>query len=107
MTLEEPRIEVMQKLKACRDPVQARELLAEVDLALMKSQISVRAQKRFWEALKKDLDVLAQESAVLLGNQAAVALSGVIVAAQATISPYQLTLASDEDGSAGEPIRPR
>jgi hypothetical protein len=101
MTLAKYRIQVMETLKACKDPAKAREFLAEVDLALMYSQISAHVQKMFCAAFKNDLDVLGQEAATLSDKQNAT-LSGVIVAAQAAISLYQLTIASDEEGLAGE-----
>jgi hypothetical protein len=97
MMLEKYRIQVIETLKACKDPVRAREFLAEVDLALMNGQIGARAQKTFWDALNNDLDVLTQEAAMLSEKQGA-ALTGVALVAQAAISLYQLTMASDEEG---------
>jgi hypothetical protein len=102
MMLEKYRLQVMETLKACKDPVRARGFLAEVDLALMNGKINAQAQKVFWTALNNDLDVLAQQSTRLSERQAATAL-GVIVTAQAVISLYQLTLASDERGLASAP----
>jgi hypothetical protein len=51
MTLEEYRIQVIERLKARQDPVKARGLLAEVELVLTNSRIGDRAQKTFWETL--------------------------------------------------------
>ena len=97
MMLEKYRFQVMETLKACKDPVRAREFLAEVDLALMHGQISTRAQKMFWTAMNNDLDILARESATLSDEQGA-AFTGVVLVAQAAISLYRLTLAGDEEG---------
>ena len=96
MTLDEYRVQVIEKLKACRDPARARGQLAEVDLVLMNSRISDRVQKTFWETLNNDLDVLAQESTLLLEKPAATALSAVIAAAQTVIAQYRLLIASDQ-----------
>ena len=97
MMLEKYRLQVMETLKACNDPVRAREFLAEVDLALVNDGVSARAQKMFWTAMKNDLDILARESATLSEDQGA-ALTGVVIVAQAAISLYRLTLTSDEEG---------
>jgi hypothetical protein len=97
MMLEKYRTQVIETLKACKDPVRAREFLAEVDLALMNGRVTARAQKMFWAALNNDLDALAQESATL-SEKHGVALTGVVLVAQAAISLYQLTIASDEEG---------
>lgn len=101
MTLEEYRIQVIEKLKACREPLWARNLLAEVDLVLTNSGISDQARKTFWEDLKNDLEVVAQESTLLLEKQAATALSAVITAARAAIAQYQLLLATRGEQSGG------
>jgi hypothetical protein len=96
LNLEDYRLEVVEKLKACQDPDRARGLLSEVDLALMNAQVSARAQKRFWEALNSDLDVLARGSAVRLDRGAVTTLDRIIFAAQAAIVLYHLSIASDE-----------
>jgi hypothetical protein len=96
VTLEEYRIQFIEKLKACRDPANVRGLLAEVDLVLMKSGISDRVQRTFWETLNNSLDVVAQESTLLLEKQAATALSAVIAAAQTVIAQYLVLLANDQ-----------
>ena len=96
MTLEDYRIEVIAKLKACQGPLWARNLLAQVDLVLLNSQISASTQKAFWEELNHDLDVVGEESTLLLGNEAATTLSAVVAAAKALIAQYQLLIASDQ-----------
>ena len=85
MTLDGYRHQTVERLKACRASGTAREILAEVDLMLTNCQISSHAQKRFWEALNSDLEVVAQECTRPLGKQAADALS-VISVAQAWIA---------------------
>jgi len=95
MTLEEYRIQVIEKLKICRDAAQARGLLAEVDLVLTNSRISDRTQKLFWQTLNNALDAVAQESTLLLEKQAATALRPVVAAAQPVTAQYQLLIASD------------
>jgi hypothetical protein len=100
MTLEDYRIQVTEKLNACQDAGRARTLLDEVDLVLVQSGISRHAKHVFWETLSNDLDVLAQDSTLLMGKQAAVALSVVLATARAEIAQYRLMIASDE-GSSG------
>jgi hypothetical protein len=94
MTLEEYCIQVIEKIKACRDPARVRDLLSEVDGLLTRSRIGHHTRATFWEALNNDLDVVAQESTLLLERQAATALSAV-VAAQTVIAQYQLRRVSD------------
>ena len=62
----------------------------------MNSRISDRAQKVFWQTLNNDLDIVAQESTLLLEKQEATALSGAVAAVRAVIAHYQRLIASDE-----------
>lgn len=99
MTLEDCRIEVIAKLKACQGPLWARNLLAQVDLVLLNSQISAGTKKAFWEALNNDLDVVAEDSTLLLGKEAATTLSAVVAAAKAMIAQYLQLIESDKKSS--------
>jgi len=99
VTLEEYRIQVIEKLKVCGSAASARSLLAEVDLLLTNSRISDRGLRTFWEALNNDLDMVAQDSTVLLNNKAATELSAVIAAARAAIFEYEVLIGSDEPRS--------
>lgn len=96
MTLEEYRIQIVERLKGFRDPAQVRKLLAEVDLALKSSQISPSGQKAFWDVLTEALDVVAQDAPLLVGVQDAAELVRIVAAAQSGIDLYQSWLSSGE-----------
>jgi hypothetical protein len=49
----------------------------------------------FWEDLKSDLEVVAQESTLLLEKQAATALAAVVAVAQAVIAQYESLIVSN------------
>lgn len=98
MTLEEYRIQTIEKLKACRDPARARDVLSDVDGMLVGSRISDTTRRLFWETLRNDLDVVTQESTALLERQAAAVLGAVVRAAQDAIFEYQALIGSDEPG---------
>jgi hypothetical protein len=94
LTLDEYRIQVLEKLKGCEDPRRARDLLAEVDLMLGASGLSPKAQQAFWQGLSTDLEVVAEESTKLLGKDRAVRLTAVVLAAQADIAQRLGSLSS-------------
>ena len=62
------RVQVLERLKNCGDPGKARDILAEVDVALHALELSPRAQRAFWEGLDTDLDVLAEEWTQQIGR---------------------------------------
>jgi len=96
MTLEEYCIQVIEEIKACSNPARVGDLLSEVDGLLNRSRIGHHTRAAFWEALNNDLDVVGQESTLLLEKQAATTLSAVVAAAQTVIAEYLLLLASDQ-----------
>jgi hypothetical protein len=99
MTLEEYRIHIIGRLKAFRDPAEVRELLAQVDLGLKGTGVSVSGQSAFWEALTQDLNGVAHDAPLLVGVQDAELLVRVVSAAQSGIEWYQGWLGSAEDKS--------
>ena len=94
MTLEEYRIQLVEKLKGCREADGARDLLSAADLVVTWRQLS--DQRAFWEALSNDLDLIAQTVTHGLDRQAATALSAVITMAQSVVQEYRALAASDE-----------
>jgi hypothetical protein len=80
LSLEGYRIQVLEKLKALRDPQRACDLIAEVDVVLR-------------EALYTDIDVLTEEVTIVLGKDLAAELAGIIDTAKTEIRRY-LSLAS-------------
>lgn len=80
LSLDGYRIQVLERLRACRDPREAREVLAEADIILNASGLSRPAQRAFWQGLDTDLDVLLEDPTG--------ALSAVIAAAKTDIAKY-------------------
>jgi hypothetical protein len=66
----------------------------------MNARISTSAQKAFWETLNNELDALALESSALPKRVRCHRCQRVVVAAQATIVLYQLTI----DGGQETPV---
>lgn len=88
LSLDGYRIQVLERLKNSGDPQRARDVLAEVDVALNALDMSPRAQRAFWEGLYTDLDVVAEEWMQLLGKERATTLGAIIAAAKGDIAGY-------------------
>src|SRR5579862_7585960 len=80
VSLDGYRIQVLEKLRSCRDSRKAREILAEADVILNASGLSRPAQRAFWEGLNTDLDMLVEEPTD--------ALTAIVAAAKADIAKY-------------------
>ena len=61
LSLDGYRIQVLEKVRSCRDTRKAREILAEADVVLNSSGLSRPTQRAFWQELGTDLDILAEE----------------------------------------------
>jgi len=94
LTLDEYRLQVFEKLRACSEPARTRDILAEVHTMLTSSRLSESGQKAFWQSLNHDLNVLAHQSAQP-SDRAVVSAPSVIATAQAAIAQYQRQLKSD------------
>jgi len=88
ISLEGYRIQVLEKIKATREPQRARDLIAEVDVALRATGLRRGAQRAFWEALHTDIDVLTEESVTVLGRDLAAELSDIIATAKTEIRRF-------------------
>jgi hypothetical protein len=88
------RVQVLERLKNCGDAEKARDILAEVDVALHALELSARAQRAFWEGLDTDLDVVAEEWTHLLGREPAATLDAIIAVAKGDIAQYILIVSS-------------
>jgi len=62
LSLDGYRIQVLEKLRSCTNPRNARDILYEADVVLNASGLSRPAQRTFWQGLDTDLDVLAEEA---------------------------------------------
>jgi hypothetical protein len=80
LSLDGYRIQVLERLRSCRDGRKAREILAEADVVLNASGLSRPVQRAFWQGLDTDLDVL--------GEDPTAGLDTIIAAAKADISRY-------------------
>jgi len=75
---------------------------------LGSASIGTQAQRTFWQALERGLDVVARESSRRPDRHAALALGVVVAAAQAEIAHYVRLLGSegadpqDDDGGSVE-----
>jgi len=99
VTLEDYRIQIIEQLKAARGTGRARDLVAEVDMVLASTRLSTAAREAFWDSLSSDLDILAEESKVLLQKEAAAVLGAVITAAQGAVLKCRRLLAKDKTRS--------
>ena len=93
--LDEYRIRVIEQLKNCQSPKGARDLLEEVDLMLKSSQLSEGTQRKFWQTLASDVEVVAQDSVFLLEKHVAAVLTPVLEAAQKIIAQYRQAAGGD------------
>jgi hypothetical protein len=94
LSIDGYRIQVVEKLKACHDAREVRQLFSEVEAVLAATGLSLRAQRSFWQGLATDLEVVAEESPRLLEKGRAARLAGVLAAAQADIARYLGILSS-------------
>jgi hypothetical protein len=94
MTLDEYRMQVFEKLRACTEASHAREILSEVRALLASSRMSDSGQKGFWQSLSHDLNVLAHQL-TRPSDRAVVSARTVIATAQSAIAQYQRQLKSD------------
>ena len=88
LSIDGYRVQVLERLKNCGDAEKARDILAEVDVALQALDLSARAQRAFWDGLDTDLDVVAEEWTQLLGRERAATLNAIIIAAKADIARF-------------------
>ena len=96
LSLDDYRSQILTQLKVAVDPTAARELISEVDLVLMHSQMSDQGIRAFWIALRNALDGVAQ-STRLLDRHAATALEAVVTAAQSAILEFESMVAADDE----------
>jgi hypothetical protein len=97
MTIEDYRFKLIMRLRACRDPVAARSLLAEAELMLANSRLTRLAHDRFWESVDDDLRSLEEVAKSVADRSTGAALEAVIAAARARIASYRARVASPSD----------
>ena len=69
-TLDDYRRELVMRLEGCADAAHERALLAEAELLLTVNRIGEEGQDAFWQAVNRDLDLLARDASVLRMQQA-------------------------------------
>jgi hypothetical protein len=97
MTLEEYRVTLIERLRACPDTVAARALLAEAELMLCHSRLTDLTYDRFWETLEEHLDALADEAKFSSDRKAGAALDAIVAAARVRIARYRARKAGDAE----------
>ena len=97
MMLDEYRIQIIARLKVCRDTTAARGVVVEADLVLTNGHLTRMTQNKFWEMLYDDLDVLGEEAKFMTDREAGAKLATVVVAAQARIAGYRNKVAGDQE----------
>jgi hypothetical protein len=85
MIIDECCFAVMQRLKACIDPVRSREIIAEADSFLAAAVLSDHELQAFWQKLNRELNALA--------HQLSRPPDGNVVRARAVIAAAQLAIA--------------
>jgi hypothetical protein len=61
MTLEEHRIQLLQRIAECGGAPAARNLIGEAHLMLVCCDLQPRTLRQFWEELREALDALQEE----------------------------------------------
>jgi len=95
MTLDEYRGTLIERLRACQDTAEARDLLAEANLVLANTRMNRMTRDRFWETLEEDLDAAGTDLTLFKDHKGAAAFAAVVAAARARIARYRAQ--PDED----------
>ena len=92
MTFDEYRLQLLERLRVCRDPASARNIIAEGELMLVNGQLTQLTHDRFWESMEEQLDALGEEAKFLADPKAADTLGIVVAAARSRIARYRARL---------------
>ena len=95
MSLDDYRDRFVERLRSCTDTAAARTLLAEAELVLVHSRLTVLTQSKFWESLQEDLTAIVDAVRQSTDPASAAKLEAVVSAAQARIARYRERLADD------------
>jgi hypothetical protein len=96
LTLDEHRVQVLDNLKACMNPKQVCELLADVQMMLAGTGVSKATQAAFWRSISTELDLETQRSMLVLQEDPGKTLRNLIATARLTITRYQRLLADSD-----------
>lgn len=94
VSLDDYGVQVFERLRSCIDPARACELLAEVDAALIATDVSDGARMEFWQSLNHELNVIAHRLS-RPSTRSVISVRSVIAVAQAAIAQYQRRLKSE------------
>ena len=100
MTLDEYRLRLLDRLKACSGPAGARELVAEAQMVLAHSALTQRSLDQFWSGFRNDLQYLLEGAEALREREARATLGSAIAAAQGAIDQFHKP-AADGSSSSG------
>jgi hypothetical protein len=88
MTLEEYRLRLLERIKACSGPERVGDLLSEVQMMLAQASLSVDSIKNFWSSLKDNLEIL-EEELPSLSSDARSQRAAIITAAKQLVAARQ------------------
>jgi hypothetical protein len=97
VTLDEYRLALIERLRACQDTAAVRQLLAEADLMLANGGLTRLTHDRFWETVEDDLRGVEEEAKSLPDRKNGEALAAIVVAARARIARYRARVANPSD----------
>ncbi len=96
MTLEELRIDLLDRVRNCRDPNSVEQLIADAEHKLNASALGEKSRRAFWDAVDHDLVVVTQEASVILERQGALTLRTTIGRARAALVRYRQGSSTDQ-----------
>lgn len=100
MTLDEYRGSLIERLRACQDTTEARDLLAEANLVLANTKMNRVTRDRFWETVEEELDAAGEDLTLFKDRKAAAAFAAVAAAARARIARYRAQAEGESSSTA-------
>ena len=80
MTLEEHRLQLLERIAGCSGAAAARELVREAHFMLVCCDLQPSTLRQFWEELRAALDML-QEELIYVSDRESKTLRGAVLAA--------------------------
>jgi hypothetical protein len=93
MTLDEYRLQMLQRIRDCDFPDGARDLIAEARLFLAQCRLNETTLRAFWSNLRADLEVLSEDLVGVPERSGRSQRGAVLAAAQVAIVQLQNELA--------------
>jgi len=80
MTLEEHRLQLLERIAACAGAAAARDLICDAHFMLVCCDLQPSTLRQFWEELRAALDML-QEELIYVSDRESKTLRGSVIAA--------------------------